>query len=231
MRKVINLLVSAICFTKTVASEQVPPFFGHYDKFTTQFDGVIFDETVTYLRMEPTSKAVLPLDATKIVGAPTDFTFKFWFKTQESTDGGDDVQQFFSFEGDSVQCFISKGLTITCDTTERRKLILSYADYIVGKWYFFELTVTKTGLASIKIYKDADVAASDSTTDFFIKQNSRSKWSVCFGLCNPDSKGSELGFTGGIREVIALEKIETDLLANMIRSYNAASLGYFRFAG
>jgi len=181
--------------------------------------------------MEPTSKAVLPLDATKIVGAPTDFTFKFWFKTQESTDGDDDVQQFFSFEGDSVQCFIAKGLTITCDTTERRKLILSYVDYIVGKWYFFELTVTKTGLASIKIYKDGDVAASDSTTDFFIKQNSRSKWSVCFGLCNPDSKGSELGFTGGIREVIALEKIETDLLANMIRSYNAASLGYFRFAG
>jgi hypothetical protein len=75
------------------------------------------------------------------------------------------------------------------------------------------------------------VAASDSTTNFFIMQNSRSKWAVCFGLCNPDSKGSELGFTGGIREVIALEKIETDLLANMIRSYNAASLGYFRFAG
>jgi len=169
MRKVINLLTSAMCLTKTVVSEQVPPLFGHYDKFTTHFDGVIFEETVTYLRMESTSKAVLPLDATKIVGAPTDFTFKFWFKTQESDDSDDDVRQFFSFEGDSVQCFIAKGLTITCDTTERRKLILSYADYIVGKWYFFELTVTKKGLATINIYKDADIAASDSTTDFFIK--------------------------------------------------------------
>lgn len=35
MRKVINLLVSAIFLTKTAASEQVPPFFGHYDKFST----------------------------------------------------------------------------------------------------------------------------------------------------------------------------------------------------
>ena len=156
MRKVINLLVSAICFTKTVAIEQVPPFFGHYDKFTTQFDGVIFDETVTHLQMMPNTKAVLPLDSTKMAGAPTDFTFKFWLKTQDSID----LQQFFSFE-DSVVCYIASGLMISCDTPERRKLILSYDDYIVGKWYFFELTVTKTGLASIKIYTDADVAASD----------------------------------------------------------------------
>lgn len=71
------------------------------------------------------------------------------------------------------------------------------------------MAVTNGGGANISIRDRSGVLASDEARDFYIKQVPAKDWSVCFGLCDPKSNGLESGFRGGIREVVAMNEIES----------------------
>jgi hypothetical protein len=63
----LGLLLTAICLTTTNAIEE-PPALGKYTKVRTQFDGVTFEDAVTYLHLDPDQSVTLPLASVSSVG-------------------------------------------------------------------------------------------------------------------------------------------------------------------
>ena len=227
MQKKLTLLVSALCLTTTQAVEK-PPALGHYDKRRTQFDGVTLDDTVSYLHLEPDSQVILPLASAGNVGSPTDFTFKFWFKTQDLVPS--QSLQFFAFD-QSVICYITDALSIMCDTPDRQRLMVDVNNYTEGKWYYLNLAVTQDGKGQLGIYDNQGLVASDETTGFYFQQERSSSLNACFGVCDSDANGMDTGFRGGIREVVACDEIEAEVDSNKISIYRYALKGYYRFSG
>lgn len=118
-----------------------------------------------------------------------------------------------------------------CDTPERQQLSVQVDSFLTGKWYFFNLAVTESGKGVLSINDKYGMIVTDEAADFYFKQVPRKDWSVCFGACDKDANGIEKGFNGSIREVVALNEIESGENANRLRTYKPSLKGYYRFAG
>jgi len=179
-----------------------PPPIGRYTKRSTLFDGVTFDESVSYLYLDEKDSARLELASSRIVNTNIDFTVKFWFKLAEITNG---QVQFWSLP-EGVVCNIDNGRKISCDSTNRQRLVADLEFIGIGKWYYFSMAVTADGHATLTIWDTVGALAYDVSTEFFVQQSMARGYNICFGRCDLDFKGRNHGFKGGIREVTCLSE-------------------------
>lgn len=77
---------------------------------------------------------------------------------------------------------------------------------IPGKWFYFSLSVTSQGEGVLSLWDRNGLVLSDSSSNFQFVQTLKQGWNVCFGLCDAESNGYETGFSGGIREVLAISE-------------------------
>ena len=157
-----------IAFAAALTAAQTPftrpPPLGHFTKRSTLFDGVTFDESVSYLYLSEKDSARLELAASQNVDKNIDFTVKFWFKLAEITE--DDVQ-FWSLP-DGVACSINDGHKIVCDAPNRQRLVADLDFIGFGKWYYFSLSVTDQGKARLTVWDTVGALASDYSSEFYI---------------------------------------------------------------
>lgn len=80
---------------------------------------------MTYLVLEQDQGVEIPVLSTGRVAENLDFTVMLWFKVNKDyeTSGTSDaeIMYLFSFE-DSAACFLTKTLSLMCDSWDRRKL-------------------------------------------------------------------------------------------------------------
>ena len=67
-----------------------------------------------------------------------------WFKVDEDFLHGNpdaEIMNLFSFE-DSAACFLTKNLSLMCDSWDRKKLQIATDELIPGKWFHLTLSCT-----------------------------------------------------------------------------------------
>ena len=152
-----------------------------------------------------------------------------WFKVDESyADSEAEIMYLFSFE-DSVACFVTKNLSLMCDSYDRKKLQIISDQLIPGKWFHLTLSCqTGEGRSFLLLQDHARQIAIAETNNFGFRQNTSYGWKACLGDCR-----SEFGFTGGIRELVllsqAVSQSEAGKAKSMIFIYNNYFKAYFRF--
>lgn len=156
----------ALAATLTAAQQPFtrPPPLGHFTKRSTLFDGVTFDESVSYLYLGEKDSARLELAASQNVNKNIDFTVKFWFKLAELADG---EVQFWSLP-EGVACSIDDGHKVVCEASNRQRLVADLDFIGVGKWYYFSMSVTDQGNARLTIWDTVGALASDESSEFFV---------------------------------------------------------------
>jgi hypothetical protein len=203
---------------------------GVYPKVKTQFDGLAFEDSVTYLTMRAQDSAKLRLAPNRALNTALDFTVKFWFKV-DHLNATENVQ-LVHFHG-SVYCYFMSDSAIMCDTPERQRLIAEVGHFEPGKWYYFSLAVTEAGSSTLTIWDKLGALATDHSEYFFFKQTQK-MFFACLGKCDPDYTGIEDGFKGGLREFLALSEHQDQKTifenANSYQNYNFKVKGYYRFS-
>ena len=106
--------------TQPVKKPQFVPL-GRYQKAVTQFDGVLKEEVVTYLKLNKDQGVQLPVMSTGIYNKGLDFTIMLWFKVTKGSIDQNELMYLFNFEG-SVSCYFTKSRTLMCDSSNRQKL-------------------------------------------------------------------------------------------------------------
>ena len=142
----IDKLVSEFNEENGLNVDESPEFYemGIYEKSKTQFDGVTHENRVTYLKLQPDQGVEIPVLSTGKVNQNLDFSIMLWFKVDESyADSEAEIMYLFSFE-DSVACFVTKNLSLMCDSYDRKKLQIISDELIPGKWFHLTLSC-KTG--------------------------------------------------------------------------------------
>lgn len=124
-------------------AESLPKFdLGNIEKARTQFDGVSHTPSVTYLQMKRNYGVQIPIMTTGITGKDIDFTVMFWFKVNEDfgreNSPSSEISYLFSFE-DSASCFVTKTLSVMCDSYDRTKIQVSSRKLVPGRWYHLTL--------------------------------------------------------------------------------------------
>ena len=140
--KNIDKLVAEFNEENGLNEDEGPDFYemGIYEKSKTQFDGVTHENRVTYLTLKPDQGVEIPVLSTGKVNQNLDFSVMLWFKVDESyADSEAEIMYLFSFE-DSVACFVTKNLSLMCDSYDRKKLQIISDQLIPGKWFHLTLS-------------------------------------------------------------------------------------------
>lgn len=203
-------LVLCIITPAQASGEDSPPIeMGKYQKSKTQFDGITVEEFVTYLTLDDNSSVTLPLLTTAKVDTPLDFTIMLWIKfSKETIENPTKLQFIYGLPG-GVSCFLTKTLSIMCDSESRVKLEVNSDLIVAEKWIHLVLSSKSDGIAYLLIHDSEKVLDIDSKeTGFDIIQTVNSGWNVCLGSCL-----GEVGFSGGLREFVARSSYITSELA------------------
>jgi hypothetical protein len=167
-------------------------------------------------------------------GEALDFTVMLWFKVSEEafTDSDTEIMYLFSFD-ESVACFLTKTMSIMCDSHDRNKLQIEGDMIDPGKWFHLTLSVSKSGADSYLLLQDnsqGEIGFDNLTQDgtsFTFQQDRQYGWKACFGDCR-----SDFGLEGGIREIVLrncfIEKADVLKAKNLQFTYGADFKAYFR---
>ena len=83
-----------------------------------------------------------------------DFTVMLWFKVDESyLDSEAEIMYLFSFE-DSAACFLTKNLSLMCDSYDRKKLQIISDELIPGRWFHLTLSCQTENGQSFLLLQD-----------------------------------------------------------------------------
>lgn len=165
----VTVILALSCCQFTSAQEA---FSGHrlaeagvYQKAKTQFDGVLSEELVSYLKVNDNETLTLPVMSTGVVGERLDFTISMWLKVEEPSEISTGLQYIFAFN-DSVACFYTISSSIMCDSVNRARLEVSPGSVQPGKWFNMFLSVSAEGPAYLLLRDNTRVIAIDEVADF-----------------------------------------------------------------
>ena len=209
---------------------------GIYEKASTQFDGTTPTEAhVHYMKIGQEGSASFPLRQFRTINSPTDVIVQFFYKRETPRfyrDASAQVQ-FLALE-EGIACFFVSETSIQCDSTQRHRLFVAYEVGYAQRWLHFTLAINARGAAYLQIRNGLDVIASDTfakdDAQFQFSHTSTAKPNLCVGLCFPDMRGADSGFTGDLREVYVAEAYTASPAdqINVVRTYNSDLLGYYR---
>jgi hypothetical protein len=167
-----------------------------YAKESTEYDGVLQDEVVYYLKLDAKKGVVLPVGSTGATGRNIDWTFQMWLKLEIGALERAERMYLFSIQ-DGMSCFFTKTRMFMCDSNFAFKRIQVDTNEIEqGKWIYLTVSGTATGQAYVQFSTHKEQLVFKLVDAFFFRQSRSSKWRACLGECNDNG----LGFIGGIRE-------------------------------
>lgn len=140
---------------------------GIYEKARTQFDGVTFEESVTYLQLQSTQGVSIPVMTTGTHNEAIDFTVMLWFKLAE--DERTDIMYLFSFEN-SIACYFTLSNSVMCDSPNRQKLQVLADEVVPGHWIHLTFSARSDGFAYLQLSDQTDVVGYDETSKFSMTQ-------------------------------------------------------------
>jgi len=197
--KKVNPRQKKLTVTQPVKKPQFVPL-GRYQKAVTQYDGVLKEEVVTYLKLNKDQGVRLPVMSTGIYNKGIDFTVMLWFKVTKGSIDQNELMYLFNFEG-SVSCYFTKSRTLMCDSSNRQKLQVDVGSIHSEKWIHLTLSGYKNGNAFLQLSDHHEKFAFKRVKDFYLKQTRRNRWRTCIGDCK-----TNYGFVGGVREFVFLHK-------------------------
>jgi hypothetical protein len=138
------LLITVILLA--VLASATPSKLTPFPKNVTQFDGVIGDEAVRFLKLKRNQGVRLSVASMTPIGKPVDFTVMIWFKLQRSLSDlslkkNSDVMHLFSFPN-SLKCYVTIGGIIGCDSENLPHLRLLNLQDLLKADHWFHLTVS-----------------------------------------------------------------------------------------
>jgi hypothetical protein len=93
---------------------------GLYNKAVTMYDGILQDEMVTYLNLDPSTSVTLPFTPIYVQDEEVaiDFAIQMWLKVSEGAFENLERMYLFSFEESGFSCYFTKSRTFMCDSSE-----------------------------------------------------------------------------------------------------------------